>query len=268
MSIGKTADEAAAAAERMSSQVALKAIAPGVIHKTEAGGVHLNLRGAEPVRVATQKMAAKLTALGHSLTGFLIQRMAETGVEMIVGVVHDPQFGPVVVWRGRRSGRAAAGRFCPPNAAGKGRCIGNDSHPENLSSAHWLSRGTSVRRGGFGGWTAPGERDGGRHSADCGTRLQSLCCSRARCGEPGPSGAGHSRGTTSDVGRAALMHAVSTQVTSLRTDWHENFIALLEGEARTSSPYRGLNRLRHFRRVLEQSYVQLGDRGRSRLFWS
>ena len=41
-------------------------------------------------------MTARLSARGQSPTGFLIQRMAESGVEMIVGVVHDPQFGPVV----------------------------------------------------------------------------------------------------------------------------------------------------------------------------
>jgi acetyl coenzyme A synthetase (ADP forming)-like protein len=91
-----TAKEAGVVADEMQSEVALKVIAPGVIHKTEVGGVQLKLRGAEQVRATANEMAAQLSALGKSPTGFLIQRMAESGVEMIVGVVHDPQFGPVV----------------------------------------------------------------------------------------------------------------------------------------------------------------------------
>ena len=95
-SIVKTPEEAGAAAAQMNCEVALKVIAPGVIHKTEAGGVRLKLRGAEQVRAAAREMTAQLSARGQTPTGFLIQRMAESGVEMIVGVVHDPQFGPVV----------------------------------------------------------------------------------------------------------------------------------------------------------------------------
>jgi acyl-CoA synthetase (NDP forming) len=95
-SIVKTAEDAGVAAEAMHREVALKVIAPGVIHKTEAGGVRLNLRGSDQVRAAAQEMTAQLSAGGQTPTGFVIQRMAESGVEMIVGVVHDPQFGPVV----------------------------------------------------------------------------------------------------------------------------------------------------------------------------
>ncbi len=91
-----TVEQAGVVADEMQSEVALKVIAPDVIHKTEVGGVQLKLRGAEQVCAAANEMAAQLSARGKSPTGFLIQRMAESGVEMIVGVVHDPQFGPVV----------------------------------------------------------------------------------------------------------------------------------------------------------------------------
>jgi acyl-CoA synthetase (NDP forming) len=90
------AEAAGAAAEQMRGLVALKAIAPGVVHKTEAGAVRLHLNGVEAVRTAAREMSNRLSSLGHPPTGFVVQRMAESGVEMLVGVVHDPQFGPVV----------------------------------------------------------------------------------------------------------------------------------------------------------------------------
>lgn len=91
-----SAEEAGAVAEQIGSEVALKVIAPGVIHKTEAGGVRLHLRGAAQVRNAAREIEERLRSSGHSATGFLVQRMAKSGIEMIVGVVHDQQFGPVV----------------------------------------------------------------------------------------------------------------------------------------------------------------------------
>ena len=94
--IAATTKDAGAAAEEMGGEVALKAIAPGVIHKTEAGAVRLHLHGAEQVRRAAGEMSEQLKTQGQSPTGFVVQRMAQGGVEMLVGVVHDPQFGPVV----------------------------------------------------------------------------------------------------------------------------------------------------------------------------
>jgi acetyl coenzyme A synthetase (ADP forming)-like protein len=91
-----TPEAAGEFAAALGDEVALKVVAPGVLHKTEAGGVRLNLRGAEAVRAAADEMTARLASLGHQPTGFLVQRMAHSGVEMLVGVVHDPQFGPVV----------------------------------------------------------------------------------------------------------------------------------------------------------------------------
>lgn len=90
------AAQAGLAAAALGGAVALKAIAPGVLHKTEAGGVRLDLEGAEDVRRAAVAMTAALTAHGTPPTGFLVQRMAPKGVELIIGVVHDPTFGPVI----------------------------------------------------------------------------------------------------------------------------------------------------------------------------
>ena len=90
------ADAAASAATEMGGPVALKAVAPGVLHKTEAGAVRLGLIGAEAVRQAASEIGTALATAGHRPDGFLVQRIAPAGVEMIIGVVHDPSFGPVV----------------------------------------------------------------------------------------------------------------------------------------------------------------------------
>jgi acetyl coenzyme A synthetase (ADP forming)-like protein len=91
-----TPAQAGAAAEALGGAVALKAVAPTLIHKTEAAGVQLNLGDAEAVRVAAREMRARVANHGHEVTGFLVQRMVPTGVEMLIGVVHDHLFGPVV----------------------------------------------------------------------------------------------------------------------------------------------------------------------------
>lgn len=90
------AEEAGKAAEEFGAEVALKAIAPDLIHKTEAGAVRLHLHSADATRAAAREMSEMLSSRGHAVSGFVVQRMAGRGVEMLVGVVHDPQFGPVV----------------------------------------------------------------------------------------------------------------------------------------------------------------------------
>jgi acetyl coenzyme A synthetase (ADP forming)-like protein len=83
------------AASELGGSLALKAIAPGLIHKTEAGAVRLGLAAADVTAAATE-MSQHLQKAGVPPTGFVVQQMAQPGVEMIVGVVHDRQFGPVV----------------------------------------------------------------------------------------------------------------------------------------------------------------------------
>ncbi len=91
-----SAEDAAAAAQEMGGEIALKAIAPGLVHKTEAGAVKLHLNGPTAVHEAALEMTERLTLHGHSTSGFVVQQMARPGIEMLVGVVHDPQFGPVL----------------------------------------------------------------------------------------------------------------------------------------------------------------------------
>jgi acyl-CoA synthetase (NDP forming) len=91
-----TAEDAAAAAQEIGGEIALKAIAQGLVHKTEAGAVRLRLNGPSAVHEAALEMTERLRLHGHSPSGFIVQQMAKPGIEMLVGVVHDPQFGPVV----------------------------------------------------------------------------------------------------------------------------------------------------------------------------
>ncbi|HZJ46655.1 MAG TPA: GNAT family N-acetyltransferase [Pyrinomonadaceae bacterium] len=91
-----SAVDAGQAAEELNGQVVLKGIAPGLLHKTDAGAVKLHLRGKAEVTAAAEEMSKRLASQGFLPTGFVVQRMAERGVEMLIGVVHDPQFGPVV----------------------------------------------------------------------------------------------------------------------------------------------------------------------------
>ncbi len=89
-----TAEDAAAVAEAIGFPVVVKARSGDVVHKTDVGGVALNLDNAEAVRAAYQAMESRL---GLRMGGAVIQPMAPPGVEAIVGLASDPDFGPVVM---------------------------------------------------------------------------------------------------------------------------------------------------------------------------
>jgi acetyl coenzyme A synthetase (ADP forming)-like protein len=92
-------EEAAAIAERMGFPVALKVISPGISHKTEVGGVRLNLRSAADVAVAASEMLRRVSAARPQavIEGILVQPMVASGTELLLGMVRDPQFGPLVM---------------------------------------------------------------------------------------------------------------------------------------------------------------------------
>ena len=95
--LAATPEAAGAAAAEIGGKVALKGVAPKLIHKTEAKAVVLNLEGAAEVTKQATEMAARIAAQGTTVEKFFIQQMIPSGgVEMLVGVVHDKLFGPVV----------------------------------------------------------------------------------------------------------------------------------------------------------------------------
>jgi acetyl coenzyme A synthetase (ADP forming)-like protein len=91
-----TAAEAAQMAAELGGPVALKASAPGLVHKTDAGGVRLGLEQAPEVRTGAEEIESAVRQAGYEPDGLLVQAMAPAGVELIVGVATDPSFGPVL----------------------------------------------------------------------------------------------------------------------------------------------------------------------------
>ena len=89
-----TESEAVEHAEAIGFPVAVKAVGPELLHKSEVGGVHLGLSDRNAVSAASCDLRRRL---GDKLTGLLVQRMAPAGVELLVGLVDDDLFGPVVV---------------------------------------------------------------------------------------------------------------------------------------------------------------------------
>jgi acetyl coenzyme A synthetase (ADP forming)-like protein len=88
---------AVAAAGDLGYPVVLKAVAPGLLHKTDAGGVRIGLAGEDQVRAAAREIGAAVARAGHPLERFIVQPMVPGGVELLLGVVHDASFGPVLV---------------------------------------------------------------------------------------------------------------------------------------------------------------------------
>jgi acetate---CoA ligase (ADP-forming) len=87
---------AAAAGRELGWPVALKAVAAGLVHKRDAGAVATSLRTPAELQRAAKAMQASVTAAGYDVRGFIVQPMISDGVELIVGMVQDTSFGPVL----------------------------------------------------------------------------------------------------------------------------------------------------------------------------
>jgi acyl-CoA synthetase (NDP forming) len=107
-------------ADAVGFPVVLKGLVDGIAHKTEAGLVALNLRSRDQVQAAAQAMRARHPDV--PFTGFLLERMVRGGVETVVGVRHDPQFGPMLAFGlggvAVELFRDVAFRRCPTDRAG------------------------------------------------------------------------------------------------------------------------------------------------------
>jgi acyl-CoA synthetase (NDP forming) len=94
-----SAEAAADAAQHLGFPAVLKVQSPDLPHKTEAGGVRLNLVDRDAVINAYTAMVADVGrhAPGASIDGVLVQRMAPKGHELVIGMVDDPTFGPIMM---------------------------------------------------------------------------------------------------------------------------------------------------------------------------
>lgn len=89
-------EEAVETARNLGYPVVLKIVSPDVIHKTDAGGVKLNLGNDDDVRQAHRDILSSFS--GMDITGVSVQKMAPPGVEAIVGFTRDESFGPVLMF--------------------------------------------------------------------------------------------------------------------------------------------------------------------------
>ncbi len=98
--MASTRDEAIAAAREIGFPVVLKILSPDVPHKSDVGGVKLNLASAEAVGAAFEEIMASVRAAvpGAQIQGVSVQSMARPGTEVIIGITQDEQFGPVLMF--------------------------------------------------------------------------------------------------------------------------------------------------------------------------
>ncbi|UCH20911.1 MAG: acetate--CoA ligase family protein [Deltaproteobacteria bacterium] len=93
-------NQALKAAEDLSYPVALKISSPDITHKTDLGGVALDLDGPEDLEQAWRRMQTTVKEKAHQvhLLGFTVEQMADDGVDTFLGAKRDPQFGPVILF--------------------------------------------------------------------------------------------------------------------------------------------------------------------------
>jgi acetyl coenzyme A synthetase (ADP forming)-like protein len=84
-------------ADRLGYPLVAKAVAPGLLHKSDVGGVVLGLDSTAAVASAVEALRHRLNAAGKKLEAVQLQRQVQGGIEALVGVVTDPTFGPLIV---------------------------------------------------------------------------------------------------------------------------------------------------------------------------
>lgn len=92
--------EAVAEAEKIGYPVAMKIVSPQITHKSDIGGVKLKIQNKAQVGIAYDEIidAARKKAPKAVIEGVSIQRMAEPGLELVMGMTKDPQFGPMLMF--------------------------------------------------------------------------------------------------------------------------------------------------------------------------
>jgi len=99
-SLATSAEEAALAASEIGFPVALKILSPDILHKTDVGGLVLNVESPEAVSKAFERIMDSIQAAHPeaNIEGVEVQEMVRGGVEVIIGLLDDAQFGPVIMF--------------------------------------------------------------------------------------------------------------------------------------------------------------------------
>ncbi|MEP0826528.1 MAG: acetate--CoA ligase family protein, partial [Nitrososphaera sp.] len=93
----KSADEAAKEAQAVGYPLVAKIVSPQILHKTDVKGVKVGLKDESAVKEAFNDMHGRLSSQ-YNVKGVLLEKMAAPGgIELIVGLQNDPQFGPVIM---------------------------------------------------------------------------------------------------------------------------------------------------------------------------
>ncbi|HTK02441.1 MAG TPA: acetate--CoA ligase family protein, partial [Bordetella sp.] len=95
--VARDAEDAAAHAAELTGPFVVKVVSPDILHKSDAGGVALHLADADAVREAVRAMAGKPAIAAARIDGWLVEEMAPRGIEVAVGAIRDPQFGPMIM---------------------------------------------------------------------------------------------------------------------------------------------------------------------------
>jgi len=98
--LATSAEQAAAIAEQIGYPVVLKVDSPDILHKTEANAIKLNLHNAEEVKAAFNEIMvnSRKYAPKAEIGGVLVQEMAASGREVILGISVDPDYGPIIMF--------------------------------------------------------------------------------------------------------------------------------------------------------------------------
>jgi acyl-CoA synthetase (NDP forming) len=98
--LAATKKEAIAAAEKLGYPVVMKIVSPQITHKSDIGGVKLKLQTKAQVGIAYDEImdAVKKKAAGAVVEGVSVQKMADSGLELVIGMTKDPQFGPMLMF--------------------------------------------------------------------------------------------------------------------------------------------------------------------------
>jgi acetyl-CoA synthetase (ADP-forming) len=98
--LAKNEDESVKFAEEIGYPVVLKIVSPDIIHKSDVGGVIVNLKSSTDVRNAYKQIIenVKKHKPKAKIVGVLVQEMAPASTEVIVGAIKDPQFGPAIMF--------------------------------------------------------------------------------------------------------------------------------------------------------------------------